>query len=179
MGWGIAYLYRRYYAYPKPEVTMYKDIHRIEDALIPALLECTAHAHIRKDPECKPHYETMLDILQLTIGKCFDGLCREKRIPLYRRLDRIANKINHYFVNNDFNTRKSFLCLSEWVRALLDAGAIIIDQKSKYWVVLEDMGEIIMVNGYGEIPDFDKIDASAIKHVPALHKIAQDEGYFL
>lgn len=158
---------------------MYKDIHRIEDCLIPVLLENIVLSHIRKEPECAIKYDKMLEILHVTIGNCFNGLCQQKRLQLYRRLDRIVIKISKYFVANDFNTRKAFLSLSEWARALLESGAIIVDPKSKYWMLLEDMGEFILTNGYGKILDFDKIDASAINHVPAIHKLAREEGYFI
>lgn len=158
---------------------MYKDIQRIEDALLPALLEGIAWSHIRKEPSCKPYYEQMLTILKETIDKCFEGLTIDKRIRLYRRLDRIVNKTSRYFVRHKFDTRKAFLSLSEWITALLKANAIVIDPKSKYWGLLEDMGEIIQKNGYGEIENFEKIDASAIDHVPKLHKLVQQEGYFI
>lgn len=158
---------------------MYKDIHRIEDCIIPALFEGVAFSHIRKDPECAPRYDQMLSILKQTIENCFHDLCREKRLRLYRRLDRVITKIIAYFIKNDFNTRKAFLALAEWTRALLESHAIIIDPKSDYWTMLEDMGEVIIVNGYGEIPNFAKIDESAINHVTSLHELAQSEGYFL
>lgn len=158
---------------------MYKDIHRIEDCLIPALLEGVAYSHIKKDPECAPKYDQMIEILERTIKICFNDLPIDKRIRIYRRLDRIVKKISNYFIKNDFNTRKAFLALSEWARALLETGATIIDPASEYWTLLDDMGEVIMVNGYGEIPDFAKIDASAINHVETIHKLAQEEGYYL
>lgn len=157
---------------------MYKDLHRIEDALIPSLLENIALSHIRQDPESFDKYSEMLEILKNTITNCFKDLHLDKRLKLYRRLDRIVIKITGYFVANDFNTRKAFLALSEWTRAVLESQAIVINPKSDYWQLLEDMGEVIKTNGYGEIPDFAKIDESAINHVPFIHKIAQEEGYF-
>lgn len=157
----------------------YTDKQRIEDCLIPALFEGIAHSHIRQEPECKESYQQMLDILKEIIDNYFKGLPSEKATKLARRLDRITNKINRYFIKEYFNTRKSFLALSEWARALLEAGALVIDPNSQYWTLLEDMGEVILVNGYGEIPDFEKIDASAINHVPIIHQLAQEEGYFI
>lgn len=160
-------------------VAIYKDIHRIEDNIIPVLLQSIVISHIRQQPNYKEAYARMLEILQKTIDVNFQGITQDRFIKLSRRLDRVINKINRYFIREQFNTRKAFLALSEWARALLESGAIIIDPQSEYWTLLEDMGEIIINNGYNEIPNFEKIDASAINHVPEFHKLAQEEGYFL
>ncbi len=157
---------------------MYTDKQRVEDCIIPALFQGIAYSHIRSDASAKPSYSMMFEILNETINGFFAGITREKRIQLSRRLDRIVNKISRYLVKEKFDSRKSFLATSEWARALLESGALYIDKESRYWELLEDMGEVIQVKGYGEIPDFEKIDASAINHVPNIHKIAQEEGYF-
>lgn len=157
---------------------MITDRSRVEDGIIPMLLRGIALSHIDADPSVEGSYKNMLITLEDYVAECFKGLTAEKRLSLYRRLDRIVHKLSKYFVEQDFTTRKAFLTVSEWVRALLEAGALTINPKSRYFALLNEIGEMIN-KGYGEIEDFDKIDASAINHVPKLHSITQKEGYFL
>lgn len=158
---------------------MYKDLHRIEDALLPCLFHWASKCHIDECPEVAEYYEKALHILDETIERCFVGLPLKKKESLIRRLNRARYIINEYFVGNKFHVRKMFLTLAEWARVLIEANAIEYPDDSRFWEYLEDLGEIIIKNGYGEIENFDKIDASAIDHVPKVHKIAQKEGYFL
>ncbi len=156
---------------------MYTDRNRIEDAIIPALLESIALAHIKADPKCTDAYEAMLEIVREAVGECFNGLDTKRRLQLYRRLDRLANKIIMYFKKESFDTRKMFLTISAWIAALIEAGGVVFPEGSKMWGLLEDMGDIIQ-RGYKEIEDFDRIDRSALKHTNKIHSIAVNEGYF-
>lgn len=154
----------------------YKDIHRIQDSLIPALLETVAMTHIKEKPRDCESYKEMLDIVRRSFKECFQGLPDNKKNKLYRRSDRVANIIINYIRIEKFDTRKMFLAIVEWAAALLNEDAIIVNKEM--WHLLEDFGEIIHI-GYKEIDNFDKIDAAAINHVPTIHKMAQEAGYFL
>ena len=147
---------------------MMRDIHCVEYSLIPALLESYMHPLNKISGEFQP----AMDTLSLEYRKYL------KQDPkLYRRMDRIANKIIRYTTKEKFDARKSILMVLAWLVALCDAEALIL-QKGKYWDLLQELGETIKI-GYDTNPDFEKIDASAINHVAAVHKLAQEEGYFL
>jgi len=151
------------------EKQMITDRQRIEHALIPALFESYFLPLYKLE---KPKHQKTMDILSNEYRKYLNSDAR-----LFRRMDRIANKIIRYTVTNKFDSRKAFLTVSSWLGALLEAEALIIDG-SDYVSWLEELGEIIR-SGYKVIDGFEKIDASAIKHVPKLHAIAQSEGYFI
>lgn len=154
------------------ESYMVTDKQRIEDSLIAALFQGFISAHIRQQPEVKDIYKIMWEVTQEVIDQNIIN------IKLSRRLDRIANKISRYLHKEDFTTRKGFLAISEWATSLIIAGGLFIEENSKFFKMLEDMGDVIQL-AYKEIPDFEKIDASAINHVFEIHKIAQAEGYFI
>ncbi len=146
---------------------MLNDRQRVEYSLIPALLESYIHPLNKISGE----FESVMQTLGLEYRKYL------KDDPkLYRRMDRIANKIIKYTVSQKFDSRKAVLCVIAWLVALCDAGALILE-KGKYWDLLEELGETIQI-GYDTIPDFEKIDASAINHVQSIHDIAVKEGYF-
>ncbi len=151
---------------------MVTDRQRIEDAIIPAVFVSLIYSHIIGAPHVEESYEEALPAVKSEILRCIGTDNRLKR-----RLDRITLKISKYFVDNQFCTRKAFLTVFGWLTALMDADAITI-QEEAYFKVLMDMKEII-ITGYEEIPDFEKIDCSALNHVTKLHKIAQEEGYYL
>ena len=158
---------------------MYKDLHRIEDALLPYLFEDAALSHIAQDANVSQYYEKALGILKEAIEKCFIDLSSADKVKLHRRLYRIAKKISDYFVKNKFSTRKMFLTILQWNLKVILEGKLFIEDGSPYETFLGELDTIIVEHGYGEIEDFEKIDASAISHVPKIHKIAQQNGYFL
>lgn len=151
---------------------MLTDRQRVEDALIPVLMRGLIYSHIRKDPSVEESYKLALEITWEAIMEATDG-----NTKLIRRTDRIATKIARYFVSENFDTRKGFLCVSAWACALMEAGGLILDKESRLFRMLEDIGDIIQT-GYQEIPDFEKIDGSALRHVGKIHSIAVKEGYF-
>lgn len=153
---------------------MRNDKRVIEDCLIAAMLRSLIAEHCRKDPDTERSYSEAISVLDHWVSQFISG--RDKQ--LQRRLSRIVYKISSYFVQNKFTTRKAFLCISEWCRALMEQDAFIVQPGSLFWGLLEDIGTVIQC-GYEQIEDFDKIDASALKHVNAIHKIAEEEGYFV
>jgi hypothetical protein len=148
------------------------DRQRVEDALIPVLLRGLIYSHIRKDATVEESYKLALEITWEALTKATGGDSK-----VLRRTDRVATQISRYFVSEGFDTRKGFLCVSAWAAALIEAGGLVIDENSRLYQMLNDIGEIIQI-GYKEIPDFHKIDGSALGHVGKIHKIVQAEGYF-
>jgi len=146
---------------------MLNDRCRIEYALIPALLESYIFPLHKKDGK----HQKALSVLQNEYKKYANTA------GLLRRMDRVANKIIRYTVSNKFDSRKAILAITSWLASLIEAGALEIHE-GDYAELLEELGEIISV-GYKELENFDKIDASAINHVPKIHAIAQKEGYFI
>lgn len=157
---------------------MYKDLHRIEDAILPFLFRDAALTHINQDIEVAKYYQRAIEILDKTVEACFVGLSQERKTKLSRRLMKVVKKIVDYLVDNKFTTRKMFLALSEWNRCLLEGDAYAVPEDSEYYEFLLDLHAIILTHGYGEMADFDKIDASAINHVNKLHELTQQCGYF-
>lgn len=145
---------------------MLTDRQRIEYALIPALLESYILPLHKKEGK----HQEILDILQNEYRSYANTA------SLLRRMNRMANKIIRYTVANKFDSRKAILAITSWLAALIEAGALEINE-GDYADLLEEIGDIISV-GYQELEDFDKIDASAINHVPKIHELAQEEGYF-
>lgn len=156
---------------------MLTDRQRIENALIPALLEGVAICHIKADGEVKEQYKQMLDITKEAFADCFKDLPIEKRMQLYRRIDRIYNKIILYIRKEKFDTRKMFLMITEWVKLLLDYELLIIPDSTPFAELLKDLDDIVS-RGHEAVDNFDKINASAINHVLSIHEIANKEGYF-
>lgn len=154
------------------------DRQRIEHSLVPALLQATFVMHAKGEEQEPDEYRLMAWRAQDVFLSYFADLPAKRRHQLYKRADRIANKVIGYAQQNKFTTRKAILAITEWVRALLPTGVVLVEEDSDYWRILEETGAIVAA-GYEKVPDFDKIDLSAINHVPAIHKLVQGEGYFL
>ncbi len=158
---------------------MYKDLHRIEDALLPCLFRHTIVCIVENHPESVSSYDASFDMLNATIEKCFDGLTDKKKKELRRRLNKIVRVIVDHFVNNEFRVMKMLLTLSQWATYMHLNDILRIDEDSEYFKFLLSIEEQAQNGGYGEMEDFAKIDASAIKHAPKVYAIAQQQGYYL
>jgi len=159
---------------------MYKsDKRRIEEAIIPYLFIDTMLCHIKQDGTMSEEYRLKIETLQLELNRQVDDLSACRRAKIIKRLHRTLDVLQTYFVGNNFNTRKAFLVLTEWARALSTADWIIIAPGSDYEGVINDFITVINDDGYGKIPDFDKIDQSAVKHIPKVHELAQQQGYYI
>ena len=156
---------------------MYNDVHRIQDALIPAMLEGVCYIMITNHPEHKNAYKGLQDTCLEYISECFAGLERQKRLKLHKRLNRIVKKIGQYAVKQNISCRKMMLITVGWADALLKAEGIYIPPDSKMFKELEELNNEI-ITAYDELDGIKKADKSALKHVPKIHKLAQAEGYF-
>lgn len=156
---------------------MYTDKDRIQDAIIPALIEGVCSAVIKEKPEWESIYAGLYGNCKSFIAQCFYGLERKKQLQLDRRLARIVNKVVTYAQQNKINCRKMILITTEWARSLIEQDAIIIPPESNMWMELDALTKEI-TEAYDEIEGFDKIDASALKHVSKIHALTLEEGYF-
>lgn len=156
--------------------TYYKDVWKIEDALLPSLFQYLIMIHLQRSPEYDKDYQVPMEVLEARIAEAFFGVSKEKETKLRNRTARIAKKVTEYFIKNKFDSRKGFLTLTAWIEALEKAGAVIIEGDFKE--LINDMNDIIR-KGYKEIENFEKIDLSAINHVEKIHKLVQEEGYFV
>lgn len=153
----------------------YPDTARIEDALIPSLLRYFLFMHIYYDPSLESEFQSKIKILEEEIDRAFAGLSSEKRQKIDKRLVRICRKIEDYVKKEKFDARKCLLTFTAWAQSLENNGGILPGESFKS--LLNALHEIIL-QGYEEIENFQKIDLSAINHVEAIHKLVQNEGYF-
>lgn len=149
---------------------MLTDRQKIEDCIIPVLLYGTLLTHIQEKGEIWGDYSAAAQIINSFVYSRVKG---DRK--LLRRLDRAVQKISMYFVEHKFTTQTSFLVISEWSRALLEGGAILLE--GGVLELLQGMEATIIEHGYA-LEGFDKIDAEAIDHIPHIHSIANIEGYF-
>lgn len=155
-------------------MTYASDKQLIEDAIIPALLATLLKMHFNNTNN--QEINEALQICQEEVEKSFSTRDPKRRARLYSRIDRFVRKVGSYMCKNKFCTRKYLLAVTGWATSLVEAGGIIISDD--IYQVLDTLGDVIK-QGYETIEDFDKIDASALNHVSLLHKLAQDEGYFI
>ncbi len=158
---------------------MYKDLYRKEDAIPALLLLEVMRVHIRRNPDIKETYDNDMINLNQYIEACFKGLPTHKQAQLSRSAKRVITNISDYFHHNKFSVRKGNLVAFDWAIWLHRSEFIKIDRRSKLALYLFKLRKIIKFLGYGETEGFDKAHQSAINHVPKIHTIATDKGYYL
>lgn len=153
-----------------------KDITRIEYSLIPALLETYLKALYKatNDKSLMP----AIQIVNKEFFSWFDGVLDKNKRSLYRRSDRICNKIINYTKDNEFDCRKAIMTIVGWLYSLGEAGAISLEPGTEYWKLLEELGEQISC-GVEELEDVEQDQAATLPHILAIHEIAINDGYFL
>lgn len=153
-----------------------KDIARVEYSLIPALLETYLKALYKStsDKALMP----AIQIVNKEFFSYFDDMPDRKRHSLYRRSDRICNKIIGYTKANDFDCRKAIMTVVGWLYSLAEAGAISLEPDTEYWNLLAELGEQIQA-GLNEAPDLEQDQAATLPHILAIHEIVINDGYFL
>ena len=176
------------------------DAGRVERAIIPALLESYLLPHVRSCFRKRNaalvlslkafNFAVMYDIYSIhnerfkgfvpaasALNTEFHKQCGGNR-KVMNRTNKLANKILGYTTSQGFNNRKRILTTTHWLNALDAAGAAHPIDNVAYFEALDAFGQLIK-QGYATVDGFDKADASAAKHVPAFHKIAQDAGIFI
>ena len=144
---------------------MYKSARkRIEDAIIPFMIEGVMRIH--KIDSCSEHKAALTEDVKQEIGN---------NPKLYRRLIRIEKKLQHFYLKNNWKTPKMFMILTALAESLYKQGEIALRDKTQ--AVISDIDQEI-VRGYECMPGIQKLDESAVKQVPKVFKLLQEEGLF-
>ena len=152
------------------KATYKNDKMRIEDALIPALLERLMLTHLTWLPdEYKDTYDIALSLLRPEIEREING-----NVKLGKRLHRILNLIREYFDKQDWGIPKSHMVVSILGDILHCEQMVILGKGTQQ--VIKDISELIVENYYDD--EIKKQDESAIKQAPKLLKFIQQHGYF-
>ncbi len=153
-----------------------KDITRIEYSLIPALLETYLKALYKSTSD-----KALIPAIQIVnkeFFSYFDDMPDRKRHSLYRRSDRICNKIIEYTKGRDFDCRKAILTVTGWLVSLAQAGVLGLKQDTEYWKFLEKLGKKLQKDLKTD-KELQDDQAATIPHILAIHEIAINDGYFL
>ncbi len=143
---------------------------RIEDAIIPALLEELMLSHIEQLPEKDPTiYDKAFALLLPDIHKEMNG-----DMKLYKRLHRLKVVVIRYLAQQKWTIPKSYMAISALADLLYQKDAVDLGEGVKE--VVSDISEIILDNYQDE--DIKQQDESALKQAPKLLKIIQQQGYF-
>lgn len=146
---------------------------RVEDGIIPMLLESLILTHIKQKPNQKEHFTKALEMVQNDIRKEING-----STGAIKRLLKLDRKITSHFVDNKWDTRKCFMIVSHIAAALTDAEALLLNNNTTE--VLKDLNKIV-IDAYNDPEigcDITKTDESAAKQAPKIIKLMQQEGYF-
>lgn len=145
-----------------------KDLHRIEDSIIPFILEGLLMSQIKQAPEFKDSYTKALSILRKSYE---DDLNTTK---LLKRAERIEKKLLKHWCKNDTIIRKSIMILSHLAGSLDEQHAISLKPEIKN--LFQEINQII-TSAYDD-ENILKQDQSAAKQTPKILAILQDEGLF-
>jgi hypothetical protein len=161
---------------------VYKDIHRIEDALIPQLM-CGAFNTFIEDSEQKgdkrsvQEFQEALRICREEVRYSFVGLDIKNQRKLLNRFSKIYDKIEEYTRRQEFGARKLLLVMTKWADALLEADGYVL-KRLEFYDLLQASYDAF--NDRREnTTDFDEQNKSANKQMQKIHKLAQDNEYFL
>lgn len=145
------------------------DRQRVEDAIIPSVLEALMLNHIQQLPEKDPTvYDKALGLLRQDLK---DNI---RNGQLSKRLLRLEKKILKFFESNGWEIRKAYMIMSYLAAALDESGAVLLGEGTK--TVVKDMSDIISAHYHEE--EIKKQDESAAKQVPKVLRLIQEEGYF-
>ena len=148
---------------------MYKsDIQRIEDGIIPFVLETLMVTHVREFPEREEGYRDALRLIREDIKI---ELNTDK---LLRRAARIERKLLRFWESNNCEIRKGYMIISYLAAALDEQDAVVLGENTRS--VLKEINDII-TSAYDN-KDILKQDKSAAKQVPKVLAILQEEGLF-
>lgn len=145
-----------------------KDLHRIEDSIIPLILEGLLMSQIKQAPEFEKAYQRALTILR-------NSYVEDLNTPqLLKRAERIERKLLKFWNENDYIIRKSIMVLSYLAAALEKQNAFSLKPEIK--TLFQEINTII-TDAYND-ENVLKQDQSAAKQVPKALSILQKEGLF-
>ena len=93
-----------------------------------------------------------------------------------RRIGRLLSKINQFFRDNKFNTRKILLLTIEWARILHEYK--VVEITPDYAPVLVELANIYDEHLPEHQDNYEKFKRSTLKQAVRLHNIILSEGYF-
>jgi|11_taG_2_1085331.scaffolds.fasta_scaffold04334_9 hypothetical protein len=145
-----------------------KDLYRIEDNIIPFVLEGLLMSQIKQEPKFEEPYKKALSILR-------ESYIQDLNTPkLLRRAERIERKLLKFWSDNNCIIRKSIMVLSHLIAALDKENALSL--KPEIEILFQEINTII-TNAYDD-NNILKQDQSAAKQTPKILAILQDEGLF-
>lgn len=145
-----------------------KDLNRIEDAIIPFIIEALILSHIDQLPSRASAYANALELIDVDIKA---NLTTDK---LIRRATRIERKVLKFWEKNKTEIRKSYMVMSYLASALTDQEAVALGDSTQQ--VLLDTNDTI-TKAYDD-EAIVKLDISAAKQMPKVLKLLQEEGLF-
>ncbi len=146
------------------------DKQRVEDAIIPALLEELMNSHIEQMPDKDPKvYDKALGLLMPDILTELTGDAK-----LCKRLNRLKKVVIDYMAAQRWSIPKAYMVISALADILHQNNSVEFGEGTKE--VVSDISEIILENYNDE--EIKSRDESALKQAPKLLKVFQKEGYF-
>jgi hypothetical protein len=149
------------------------DRHRIEDALLPALMISIMKL---RDGDCKEEESPFYNVYPILKAVVFENACDAK---LIRRLDRLVNLCNSYLAREKITTQKAFIIVTRLGMLLYYHNAVDVKKGSDLYRIWREFYYTVRDDGVQYIDGIQKLYDSALGHVPRLLKLLQDEGYYL
>lgn len=144
---------------------------RVEDALIPALLEELMTSHIEQLPDRNPKvYDKAFALLLPDIHKEMNG-----NLKLYNRLNRLKKHVIDGMARQKWTIPKSYMAVSALADILHQNNLVELGEGTKE--VVQDISQIIL-ESYDD-DDIKNQDESALKQAPKLLKVIQQQGYYI
>ena len=144
---------------------------RIEDALIPALLEELMQSHIEQMPDADPKvYDWAFELL---LPDIMNEMNNNKK--LFTRLNRTKKKTIDWMASQKWGIPKAYMVVRRVAYELYQNGKVDLGEGTLK--VVQDINDQVE-----EAHVEEKIlrqDESAIKQAPKLLKIIQQQGYFI
>lgn len=149
-------------------MTYKKDSERIEDAIIPSILEALMLSHVAQIPQNKKHFEKHLQLLKSDI------FLEANSIKLRKRLERIEKKVLKHFEQNKILIPKAYMIITFLADKLNELEAIQLNGNTRQ-VISEISHEI--KKGYKD-ESIKQMDYEAEQEVPQVLTLLQQEGLF-
>lgn len=143
---------------------------RIEDALIPVILEELMVQHVEQLPDKDPAvYDKAFALLRPDIAA---DIINEK---LYKRMARIKGAIFDYLREQGWTIPKAYMVVRRVAYQLYQDNKV--DLRDGALTVVQDINDTIEEHFHED--DIVKQDESALKQAPKLLKFIQQQGYFI
>jgi len=142
---------------------------RVEDALIPCVLEALMLSHLEQVSIESDSYDKAFELLRPDIAT------EVKEPKVMRRLNKLKDKVITFFTDQKCEVRKAYMIISALASTLHEKEAVSLGEGTKEVII--DIDDIIMQHYDDE--DIKRQDESAMKQVPKLLKVIQQEGYFI